>query len=236
MSWDFDPPNDVDVANAAGLNAIWDGAKDSINDLETPQLRVGAFNRFHGGKVYRPAFTVLEEAPSVSTATHVYSHATFGSSMIYSSFDSNGGTETASSYTGDRVIVGHPDHTGTYTSGLAKITLPGVGALLGMSNGTATGKISGLLTLGSVQLYDIDPDGMTDVEFMLCFQIKLYNSGTWYTIGRTERFWSQDDKVIDESTDNLFIPCDLTTVFTPADITNETTGDPVRPILLSPFE
>lgn len=225
MSWDFDPPNDLDSANATGLNTLFERPRDTINDLKTNSLRHGAFNWRHGGKAYRPLWTQYTEAPAPSAgAPHTYPHTTFGPSMRYAGFGLAGGTEATLSYTGDRVIVGHPDHGGAYTSGLAKITFAGAGPLLGMNNGTATGKIAGLAIMGGVQLQDVDPAGDSDIEFMLCFQIQLAGSSTWNTIDRTERFWSIDDKAIALGSDQLFIPCDIACLLVGQDIDDYTTG------------
>lgn len=206
--------DDGDEANANSVKNLLDGARLSFNDIEADQLRRGCFNRENAGSF----LSNFGETYSVKGdhGRHTYTRTVFGTSLAYSSYGADGGTETAGSYTGDRVCIGHPDATGPYSGPLAKVLYVNP-VKVGMENGERCGAIRCMFNV-HVQNVVIGNSGgqpMFCLQYFTVDENNLFPSG-WFTIPITERLISPPTMMIgytdtDEDIDfNVPIRCLIT--------------------------
>jgi hypothetical protein len=190
---------DGDATSATNISAMFTAVKTVIDDIDVEQLAPGAFGVHHGGAVY---FTSQAGSLTVEGdgGTHIYTRAVFGASLQYrsaSDWVANDGTDdTASIGTGRWTVVGHEDQTGTYTGDPAlivfSVTNPTVTAIK-IGNSYAS-RCAGILLSANCNVHKLDTPTSCDVGFT--FQFRVYDDTTWYTIKRSTRFVSLDDKVM----------------------------------------
>ena len=203
MAWEPDLIEDGDAATAASVNDRLDSYSTWVSALGRAAFRRGCFGMEHGGSVFERSLAPLILSSEGQHQRYLY--GTFGTSMAYSAFGADGGTETAGSYTGDRAVVGHPDCPG-YTGARARHVLnSGTGYKIGMDSGD---RIEALLCLFNCQVFNID-DGanVRNMEVMLCLQIQI--DGTWWTLDGTESFVSVDDHKLDPTSTNEPLDIDV---------------------------
>lgn len=217
--WSPDYKDDGDFLNAASFNTPLGDAETVINGLVRNNLRRGAFNfdMCHDPFVGGPFVAQWDDSGTIK-----YDYSTFGSSMTYFAYGSDGGSRVTGTYTGDRCLVGHPDHTGTGSTNLpAHLDLAGptssAGLYLGWGNGD---NCSGLLLLANVNVGRI-VDSAANHAVMFCLQYKTDADSTWRTIDRTERFVTRDDHMSDStsSTEQMLIDVPIVTFLTEDDLT-----------------
>jgi hypothetical protein len=210
MPWEPDFIEDGDAATAAQVNALLGGAETWVNDLGSGAMRRGAFNHFTSmslvSLVSGPFTVVRDNGP------HLYSRATFGGSLDYTTFGANNGSDTTAVYTGDRTLIGHPDSVGLGGNFPARLTFSDP-VKLGMDNGS---RVGGLLLLCNVELERFAAGGATDLELMVCLQFKCTGNANWFTIDRTERFCHIPTHV--DSTERPYIDIPIVTVLTQVDL------------------
>src|SRR5687768_6285136 len=195
MPWEPDLIEDGEAATAARINGVFTDASDYVNDLDRAGLRRHCFNHYH-------AYQVITEVPADDltfegdSGYHVYTIATFGASLTYAAFGQDGGSSSGADIgSGDRVIVGHPSETGSYSGSGCVINLnSGTGYKVGMANGERCGAI---LCMFNCEIVKATRGDATDFEIMFCLQYRLNGAGTWFTIGESERFVSYTDHVLD---------------------------------------
>lgn len=188
MSWSPNFIEDGETPGVSNINTLFTGFRTYVNSLDRSALRLGALN------VDQTPSIIKSGEPSVvehnATDTHSYTDAIFGASIRYTTHGANGGTSTAGLYTGDRLIIGHPDQTNTAAAPAARITLNGGTGYLVGNNGTD--KVSFILVMFNVDVVQII-DGSSECDAMVCLQFKHSGSGTWFTLPKTERFVSKND-------------------------------------------
>ena len=91
MGWAYDPLEDGATANATNINAQFTTGQTWIDDIENSGLRLGTFNRHHAGSLLRGPGA--EQRSNQENGNQTYSYGTFGNSMTYSAYGTNGGTQ-----------------------------------------------------------------------------------------------------------------------------------------------
>lgn len=189
---------DGTVIGATTINGMLEDVRDAINGITVASLAIGTFSEWHAGLLLLSGGASQPFQVDGHHGTHVYSYSVFGTSLAYSSFGANGGTETTASYTGDRVIIGHPDATGPYVGAggpLCKITFSSGVRVSGASPDYCTG----LLVSLDVEIVHYVREACE--EAMFCIQALV--GGTWYTVANSERFITLKDKQIASGTEDI---------------------------------
>ena len=219
MGWSPDYIEDGEDADAASMTDRFDDAKAWIDDIERDGIARGAFNHFQAHMVLteekQTGFT-----KAVDGGLHNYARAVFGTSFQYNAYGDDGGTMTSGSFTGDRIIVGHPDGTGigTAVGNQAVLFIADGGLLVGMDNGDRCG---GILVLFNVEVFDYTfGDSAGAVDIMFCVQYKLDSSATWFTVDESESFMSVNDHKIDplDAGEDIEIDVPIVTLITEATV------------------
>jgi hypothetical protein len=181
-----------------------------INDIETDGIKRGCFNHHQAGDAIRGASTGDDEWDGSNV--HTYNVSTFSEYNAYGDDGGAGSGDTASD--GDRWVVGHPSETtGLYTGPAAEVTFSPA-FQVGIDNEPdATKNCGGVLLFADGEIITIDRNSDTDVHVMFCFQILISSSSTWFTIDKTEKFYSFAHNTI--GTENVDLPFQLSTLVTP---------------------
>lgn len=199
--------------SAASINAAFEAVRNAINDLTVASLLPGTFNENHVDSIVSAGGATFPLQVEGDDGLHTYTRSVFGTSIVYSAYGANGGTETASSYTGDRLIIGHPDHGGAYSGPLCKISLS-TGIKL---DGSSTGYAHCMLVSLDVEIADFAHE-QCEVA-MFCVQALV--GGTWYTVTNSERFITFIDKIIPSGTEDYEYPVSIRALITPGTLTDD---------------
>lgn len=214
--WTFDPFEDGQYLTASELETgRFNSARLWIDSTDPDGWSKGMFNHRQAANPIRVPGTFMVRTDE--SGEHVYDETTFGTSIQYAGYGSNGGTMTTASYTGDRVIIGHPDQTGAYTGPMAHIDFSASPFKLGMNNEIDQSINASCIQVDlNVEIVDIDPASETNVQVMVCIQYLRSGSSTWWTIEESERFLSNDNRRIAAGVDSIFYDVPITCLITPA--------------------
>lgn len=194
MAWAPDFLEDGDTASAASINSRLLGAQSELNTIGRDNIRRGAINF---DMAPRPSPFGPYTIGGGDDGEHTYPRSTFGASLDYTTFGADGGSRLTGVYTGDRILVGHPDHGGASATPEAVLTLNGgTGIRLGFGSGDLC---TGLLVLfnANVKRVGFSAPAPAGLEVMFCIQYKSSGSATWFTVPSSERFVSRSDHVVD---------------------------------------
>lgn len=219
--FDVDPLEDGDALTAASMTAIFGDAKTTLDALDPRiSMRRGAVNHVQTGRLF-PEFGDAHTVKN-DDENHTYDQATFLASITYSAYGTDGGSDTALNLnTGDRAILGHPSCAG-YAGDQAEIEFnSGTGWLVGE---TRADRVTGILVLLNANVHEVLRNG-TDRQIMVCIQIKLDSSATWWTVDETESFVSHSDHVND-ATGAEDIDYDIPIATLIDDVVVDENGDP----------
>lgn len=200
MTWDPTLLEDGDPATASGVNDIMGQAESHLNALDRDSIRGGALGPDHADSLFHrfKPIVIGHEGEHIT-----YSLGVFGTSIQYTTFGADDGTESPGVYTGDRAVLGHPDCP-LYTGGRARIAFGGYSPTNGFKIGMDAGdRISSMLIMLNAELVAVDTNSgaVADAAIMVCLQYRLNSSGTWYTIDNSERFVSVYDHRVTDNND-----------------------------------
>ncbi len=215
MPWDPTLKEDGDAATAASVNDAMTAAEVWLNDLTRDAFRAGAVGREHADSLFHRCSPVTKAYEGANSM--LYTFATFGASITYTTFGADTASDTAGVYVGDRAVLGHPDCP-AYAGGIAAVTLnSGNGYRVGTENGH---EVSAILALLSCELTMVNRNATATTSIMVCLQFQTNGAG-WWTIDVSERFVSTDDhKVVPATgTEVMLYPIDIATLITPDVIT-----------------
>ena len=173
------------------LNAVVADGVTELNAIGNNSLRDGTFRGVHGGGIVSNLYTV----EASNSTEYTYTQTTFGSSIVYSSYGNDVGTDDVGSLgTGDRIIVGHPSSSSPAKAQILFSTEP---EIPGMGNAVDPEyQYAGCWLLGNTEVVEIDPGDYSDVHVVLSFRVRFgSSSANWRTIQVSERAWSLDDHV-----------------------------------------
>jgi hypothetical protein len=201
MAWEPDFVEDGATATAAYLNNLFGRAQSWINNVNRAGIRRGAFNHHHAPTIGPLSavgtYTTYADLPAHGIHTYDRTLATFGVCTTYTgaggTYGTNGVSETnATIGTNNRAIVGHPNATGGYTGGTAKLTMPGSGFLLGMARGD---RCAGILIEFNVDVRSFTSDAASTPWAMFALHYEINGGGGWKTIDQSEMGLSLHDHV-----------------------------------------